>query len=116
MSDALNIAASKKRADLNVWLNSTFAPGDMIEKQIFLLGLAAGLQQIPEVDAQLSERGRNYIPDSSVAHDFIVSGIETWAAYYDGLAQISAALADFDAGDTTEAETVAAIDAIVPGQ
>ena len=115
MSLDLDIAASKKHADLNIWLNETFAPGDMLEKQIFLLGLAAKLHEIPEVDARLSERGRNYIPDPTVAHDFLVHGIETWGAYYDGLAQISAALAAFEAGTATEAETIAAIEAIAPG-
>lgn len=54
------------------------------------------------------------VPDQSVAHDFIVPGIEVWAADYDGLAQISAALAVLDVGTATEEEAVTAINAIVP--
>lgn len=115
MSILVDMAMTKKQAELNIWLNETFAPGDMPEKQIFLLGLAAKLHERPEVDARLSERAKNYIPDISVADDFLVHGIETWGAFYDGLAQISAALAAFEAETATEAETVAAIEAIVPG-
>lgn len=115
MTEAVNIAASKKRAEMNIFMQESICTQMLTDKKIFLLGLAAGLHQIPEVDAQLSDRAKAYIPDQSVAHDFLVAGIETWGAYYEAMQQIENAVADFDAGTATESETIAAIDAIVPG-
>lgn len=114
MNEAILIAASKKRADLHVWLGRAF-DNMMTDKKVFLIGLAAGLHLDPEVDAALSDRGRAYIPDPAMGRQFIVHGIETWGAFYEAYEAVDQVVARHELGETSVEQAVAEIEAIQIG-
>jgi hypothetical protein len=114
MIDPVEIAYTKKEAELNIWLDEVFAGQMMTAKMLFLFGMAAKLDQVPEIESQLSDRAKAFMPSRTMANDFIVEGAEVWGAFYDGLYTLISVRASYDAGGIDQATALAAIDGIQP--
>jgi len=112
LSIDFQMAYALKYADINIWLESQPVSTMALDRKIFLLGLAAGIHDEPELQAMLPPEVLANIPPKSFGYEFVAGGMITWVGFYQKLMSLQHIEALVLNGDLTEEEGIAEIQAL----
>lgn len=113
LTEQFQMAKAKKEAEINIWLYEQESSGRSVDMKIFLIGLASGVGENPDVLEQLTDEEKAFLPSASAGVDFAVSGIKTYTKFYTMKGTLDAYENAVLAGSMTNEQAIGLVEALV---